>query len=107
MTATDRPPHCGTCDPRTRQLELPDGTPQRCPRCNPNLSREQADDANARAWRERYGSPPDQLAKGCQYDQCAWRLGTDGISCPDDCQLNAGYRNLPDVKPARSGDAQL
>ncbi|MFI6302142.1 hypothetical protein ACIBCH_09745 [Amycolatopsis thailandensis] len=30
------PEWCGTCDERTRQIELDDGTPKRCPDCNPN-----------------------------------------------------------------------
>lgn len=30
------PDWCGVCDSRTRQIELPDGRPKRCPDCNPN-----------------------------------------------------------------------
>lgn len=35
LTAGARPDHCGRCDPRTRQVELQDGRPARCPRCHP------------------------------------------------------------------------
>ena len=36
--ATARPPWCGQCDERTRQIELGDGTPSRCPACHPSAS---------------------------------------------------------------------
>lgn len=34
---TTRPPHCGTCDERTRLVEDDAGTPRRCPACHPLL----------------------------------------------------------------------
>jgi hypothetical protein len=53
-----RPPWCGTCDPRTRQVELADGRVKRCPYCHPMLTAEEAGEANDAAWRAMYGSPP-------------------------------------------------
>lgn len=33
------PPHCGHCDPANRWIELPDGSYDRCPDCNPDAIR--------------------------------------------------------------------
>lgn len=33
------PPHCGRCDPANRWIELPDGSYDRCPDCNPDAIR--------------------------------------------------------------------
>lgn len=58
MTAPARPPHCGTCDPRTRMVELADGRPARCPRCHPRKTAEEAAEASDAAWEAFYGTPP-------------------------------------------------
>ena len=35
----ERPPYCGGCDERTRQLEVgDDARPVRCPRCHPAVA---------------------------------------------------------------------
>lgn len=38
-TAPPMPPHCGHCDPANRWIELPDGSYDRCPDCNPDAIR--------------------------------------------------------------------
>lgn len=38
---------------------------------------------------ETHPEPIRQEVNECQYDQCAWRLGIDGLSRPEDCRLNA------------------
>jgi hypothetical protein len=44
-------------------VELPDGTPKRCSRCSPSMSRDQAAAASERAWLAAYGSlPPGTIA---------------------------------------------
>lgn len=37
--APPMPPHCGRCDPANRWIELPDGSYDRCPDCNPDAIR--------------------------------------------------------------------
>lgn len=37
MKTVPKPPHCGVCDPNTRQREDDEGRPSRCPACHPLL----------------------------------------------------------------------
>lgn len=45
-------------------------------------------------------TPEVQPVDECQYDQCAWRLGIDFGSCPDDCAPIFRPVAMPEVHAA-------